>query len=92
MGCVSVNDGKDNTPTLLFFVEESKEQEQKKYCDELTKKWQNPKSIKYEIRVENKPFKILFRVNGKEHTIQENYDNSESAMEATLQKAYGLLE
>lgn len=93
MGCVSVNDGKDkdNTPTLLFYVDESNEQEQKKYCEELTKKWNNPRSIKYEIRTEQKPFKILFKVNGKEILIQENFDNSESAMNETLGKAYDLL-
>ena len=91
MGCVSTNDGKDNTPTLLFYIEESNEQEQRQYCEEMTKKWQNVKSIKYEIRIENKPVKIMFRVNGKEHLLQDTYDNSEPTMQATLQKAYDLL-
>ena len=91
MGCKAVKDGDDNYLSINCYYEVGRE-DQKNYCLALVKKWDNPKDIKYVIK-ENPgaPFRIAFKVNGREHDIQNTCDNSESTMNATLQKAYDLI-
>ena len=80
-----------NTPVLLCFFESQKE-EQKNYCLKLKENFHNERIIKFEIKsVPNVPFSIKFKMNGKIHELQKIYDNSEEAMNNTLNAAYQLL-
>ena len=83
MGCTQANE----TPTLICFFEQGNE-EQKAYCIKLKDK----KTIKFEVKsVPQVSFSIKFKVNGKVTEIQNTFDNSDDAMNSTLQKAYDLL-
>jgi hypothetical protein len=87
MGCAKATE----TPTLICFFEQGDE-EQKQYCIKLKDNFKSEKTIKFEVKsVPQVSFSIKFKVNGKLHEIQKTYDNSEEAMQSTLQKAYELL-
>ena len=49
MGCKAVKDGDDNALSINFYYEVGRE-DQKNYCLDLVKKWDNPKDIKYVIK------------------------------------------
>ena len=79
------------TPTLICFFEQGNEA-QKAYCMKLKDNFHHEKTIKFEVRsVPQVRFSIKFQVNGKLTTIQDTFDNSDDAMNSTLQKAYDLL-
>ncbi len=79
------------TPTLICFFEQGNE-EQKAYCIKLKDSFHHEKTIKFEVKsVPQVNFSIKFKVNGKLHEIQNTFENSEGAMQSTLQKAYDLL-
>ena len=87
--CGSTQD--TNTPVLLCFFETQNE-EQKNYCLKLKDNFHNERTIKFEIKsVPSVPFSIKFKMNGKIHELQKIYDNSEEAMNNTLNAAYQLL-
>ncbi len=87
MGCTQANE----TPTLICFFEQGNE-EQKAYCIKLKDSFHHEKTIKFEVKsVPQVNFSIKFKVNGKLHEIQNTFENSEGAMQSTLQKAYDLL-
>ena len=79
------------TPTLICFIEQGNE-EQKDYCIKLKDNFHHEKTIKFEIKsFPQSSFIIKFQVNGKLTEIQNTFDNSDDAMNSTLQKAYDLL-
>ena len=87
MGCSHGNE----TPILICIIEQGNK-EQKDYCIKLKDNFHHEKTIKFEVKsVPQVNFSIKFKVNGKLHEIQKTYDNSEEAMQSTLQKAYELL-
>ncbi len=87
MGCVQATE----TPTLICFYETGKN-EQKEYCIKLKDNFKNEKTIKFEIKsVPQVNFSVKFKLNGKIHDIQTNFDDSEDTMNASLQKIYALL-
>ena len=78
-------------PTLICFIEQGNE-EQKAYCIKLKDNFHHEKTIKFEVKsVPQVNFSIKFKVNGKVTEIQNTFDNSDDAMNSTLQKAYDLL-
>ena len=86
MGCTQANE----TPTLICFFEQGNE-EQKAYCIKLKDNFHHEKTIKFEIKsFPQSSFIIKFQVNGNLHVIQNTFDNSDKAMNSTLQKAYKL--
>ena len=91
MGC---DESKDNLPTLLCFFEHGNE-EQKNYCIKLKDHFHHQKSIKFQITSNTGvQFSIQFRLraNSEPVKIQENFDNSEQAMNEALGKMYELLD
>ena len=87
MGCAQATD----TPTLICFYETGKN-EQKDYCIKLKDNIKNEKTIKFEIKsVPQVNFSVKFKLNGKLHDIQTNFDDSEDTMNESLQKIYALL-
>ncbi len=87
MGCVQATE----TPTLICFYETGKN-EQKEYCIKLKDNFKNEKTIKFEIKsVPQVNFSVKFKVNGRLHVIQTEYNNSETVMNESLEKIYNLL-
>ena len=87
MGCAQATD----TPTLICFYETGKN-EQKDYCIKLKDNFKNEKTIKFEIKsVPQVNFSVKFKVNGRLHVIQTEYNNSETVMNESLEKIYNLL-
>ena len=89
MGC---NNAKDpNVPTLLCFFETGNEL-QAAYCLKLRDNFKHEKTINYQIKSgEKTPFSIQFKIKKTIHDIQTVFDDSEQAMNQTLQKMYDLL-
>jgi hypothetical protein len=87
MGCVQATE----TPTLICFYEQGNN-EQKDYCIKLKDNFKNEKTIKFEIKsVPQVNFSVKFKVNGRLHVIQTEYNNSETVMNESLEKIYNLL-
>ena len=87
MGCTEAT--ADKTPVINCLV---CNEEQKEYCQEMVKKWDNPQTIKYVIKDGQPAFSVKLMNKGKESDIQTVYtNNSEEEMKATLEKAYALL-
>ena len=90
MGCNQTKDS--SSPTLLCFCELNNE-EQKQYCIKLINNFKHEKTIKYEIKsVPQVPFSIGIRIKGNTSVVQNVFDGSDDAMNATLQKIYNLLQ
>ena len=80
-----------NEPILLCFFETGNE-EQKKYCFKLKDNYSYEESIKYEIKTQpGAKFKISFRLYGKTYLIQDIFDDSDEALNESLEKIYALL-
>ena len=89
MGCKNSKD--PNVPTLLCFFETGNES-QAAYCLKLRDNFQNEKTINYQIKSgEKMAFAIKFKIRNTIHDIQNNFDDSENAMNQSLQKMYDLL-
>ena len=87
MGCAQATE----TPTLICFYEQGNN-EQKDYCIKLKDNFKNEKTIKFEIKsVPQVNFSVKFKVNGRLHVIQTEYNNSETVMNKSLEKIYNLL-
>ncbi len=87
MGCAQATE----TPTLICFYEQGNN-EQKDYCIKLKDNFKNEKTIKFEIKsVPQVNFSVKFKVNGRLHVIQTEYNNSETVMNESLEKIYNLL-
>ena len=90
MGCNESNE--KNYPTLLCFFEAENEI-QKNYCLKIKDNFQHEKSIKFEIKsTPGVNFAIKFKYRGKVHDIQNTFDNSDEAMNQSLEKMYKLLD
>jgi len=79
-------------PLLLCSFEIGNE-EQKSYCIKVTRNFNHEKPIRFEIS--SKPhikFNISFVINNKTYIIQEIFDNSDEALEESLNKMYKLLD
>lgn len=90
MGC---DETKDSYSLLLCFFEVGNE-DQKEYCLKLKDSFQYEKPIRFEIKsTPGVPFCIKFKLKGEPEprNIQETFDNSEQAMNDTLNKIYQLL-
>ena len=89
MGC---NNTKDScVPTMLCFFETGRE-DQANYCIKLRDNFKNEKTINYQIKSGVKmPFSIQFKIKGKVKVIQDRFDNSDIALNDSLQKMYNLL-
>jgi len=80
-----------NNPTLLCFFEIGNE-EQKQYCIKLKDNFCYEESIKYVIKSQpGSKFKISFRLYGKTYLIQDIFDDSDEALNQSLEKIYDLL-
>ena len=90
MGC---NDAKEtNYPVLLCFFETGNE-EQKEYCIKLKDNFQHERAIRFEIKSSpGVSFAIKFKLKGKIHDIQNEFDSTEFTMNQTLEKMYKLLD
>ena len=89
MGCKNTKDV--NVPTLLCFFETGNEK-QANYCIKIRDNFENEKTINYHIKSEeNMPFAIKFKIRNTTHDIQTAFDDSETAMNQSLQKMYDLL-
>jgi hypothetical protein len=87
MGCAQATE----TPTLICFYEQGNN-EQKDYCIKLKDNFKYEKTIKFEIKsVPQVNFSVKFKVNGRLHVIQTEYNNSETVMNESLEKIYNLL-
>jgi len=90
MGCDNAKE--KNYPVLLCFFETGNE-EQKQYCIQLKDNFRHEKAIRFEIKSSpGVEFSIKFKLNGKIHEIQSNFDSSEETMNQSLEKMYGLLD
>ena len=88
MGCDETKD----LPALLCFFEAGNE-DQKNYCLKLKDNFQHNKRIRFEIKsLMGIKFSIKFKINGKVHEIQTNFDSTEGAMNQALQQMYNLLD
>ena len=89
MGC---EETKDQLPTLLCFFEEGNN-EQKNYCIKIKDNYNGTKNIRYDIKtIPQIPFGIKLRTKGKLIDIQKVFDNSDEAMNQTLNKINELLD
>lgn len=89
MGCKNVKD--PNVPTLFCFFETGNEP-QAVYCLKLRDNFQHEKTINYQIKSgENTKFIIQFKIKNTTHDIQTVFDDSENALNQSLQKMYNLL-
>ena len=89
MGC---EETKDQLPTLLCFYE-TENNEQKNYCLKLKENYRGSKNIRYEIKqIPQIPFGIKLRINEKVIDIQKVFNDSDEAMNQTLNKIYELLD
>ena len=89
-GCSNSKD--INYPTLICYFEIGNE-EQKNYCLKLRDNFQHEKSIKFEIL--SRPdinFTIKFKIKNKIINIQENFINTDEAMNQALDQMYKLLD
>ena len=90
MGCSEAKDPSAKLP-IMICIFEPENTAQKDYCIKLQQNFKHSKSIRYEIKsTPNSTFSITMKINGKEHQIQ-NYFN-ESEFQNTLQKMYDLLD
>ncbi len=90
MGCDNAKE--KNYPVLLCFFETGNE-EQKQYCITLKDNFKHEKAIRFEIKSSpGVEFCIKFKLNGKIHEIQSNFDSSQDTMNQSLQKMYDLLD
>lgn len=91
MGC---NETKDNNiPVLLCYFEYGNE-DQKNYCLRLKDNFHHEKTIRFEIQtIPNMGFSIKFKLNANQQPqiVQSQFDDSENAMNNTLNKCYSLL-
>ena len=89
MGCDA---SKDQLPALLCFFETGNE-EQKQYCLKLKDNFQHERAIRFEIKSSpGVAFAIKFKLKGKIHDIQNEFDSSEFTMNQTLEKMYKILD
>ena len=89
MGCNEVKEKQFPMLTCLFQLGN---EEQQNYCIKIKDNFKHPKTIRFEIRSgEGTEFCVKFKLNNVEHTIQDKFDNSEEALNTTLQKMYKLL-
>lgn len=90
MGCTETKDTK--IPALICFFEMGNTQ-QKEYCLKLKDNFKHEKSIRFEIKsLPDYPFSIKFQINGQIHDIQNTFDDSDQAMNDSLNKMYNLLQ
>ena len=90
MGCDNAKE--KNYPVLLCFFETGNE-EQKQYCIHLKDNFKHEKAIRFEIKSSpGVEFSVKFKLNGKIHEIQSNFDSSEETMNQSLEKMYSLLD
>ena len=89
MGCNEVKD--ENLPTLLCnFV--LGDDEQKNYCLKLKDNFKSDKTIRFQISsVDNLPFSVRFKLNGRIYEIQNNFVNTDESMNNALEQMYDLL-
>ena len=89
MGCQNAKNS--NVPTMLCTFETGNELAAA-YCLKLRDNFKNEKTINYQIKSGvGFPFKIQFKIRNKIYDIQTIFDDSENAMNTTLQKMYDLL-
>ena len=88
MGCDA--EKPKNIPSLLCDFEKGND-EQKLYCLKIKDNFRHKKTIRYQIKSAEE-FSIKFKLKGKIYNIQNSYDNSEEAMNKTLQDIYTLLD
>ena len=88
MGCDA--EKPKNIPSLLCDFEKGND-EQKLYCLKIKDNFRHKKTIRYQIKSAEE-FSIKFKLKGIIHNIQNSYDNSEEAMNKTLQDIYTLLD
>ena len=89
MGCQNAKES--NVPTLLCTFETGNEA-QGAYCLKLRDNFHHAKTINYQIKSgEKMAFAIKFKIRNTIHDIQNNFDDSENAMNQSLQKMYNLL-
>ena len=89
MGCNNVKD--PNVPTMLCYFETGR-QDQADYCIKLRDNFRNEKTINYQIKSGLRmPFSIQFKINGKVKVIQNGFDDSDKALNDSLEKMYSLL-
>ena len=81
----------DKIPVLLCSFDDTYE-EQKLYCIKLINNFRHEKIIKYEINGGRFQFIVSFRLNNKTYIIQDIFDNSEIALNNSLDKIYTLLD
>jgi len=82
----------DYYPTLLCTFESGNE-EQKQYCIKLKDNFHHEKSIRFDIKSgPDTKFKISFRLNGKIYEIQDIFDDSDEALNESLEQIYILLD
>ena len=90
MGCGEAKE--QNYPTLLCFFNTGDE-DQKAYCLKVKDNFQHEKAIRFEIKsMAGVPFSIKFKYNGQVHDIQGEYNNSDDAMNESLNKMYAILD
>ena len=91
MGCKDTKDQNISLPTLLCFFETGNSA-QGAYCLKLRDNFQHEKSINYQIKSEEgMKFSVKFKIKEKILDIQTEFDDSEKAMNNTLEKMYQLL-
>ena len=79
-------------PVLLCFCEANNE-EQKSYCIKLRDIFQHNEPIRYQFQsAPEVKFKIFFILNNKTYIIQDIFDDSEEALNESLNKIYKLLD
>ena len=76
---------------LCFF--ETGNEDQQQYCIKLKDNFKHEKAIRFEIKSSpGVEFSVKFKLNGKIHEIQSNFDSSEETMNQSLEKMYSLLD
>ncbi len=90
MGCKETKES--NYPLLMCFFQTNNE-EQKAYCIKLKDNFQHTKPIKFEIKsMPDTNFLIQFKIKGTVHRIQEVFNDSNEAMNQSLNRMYQLLD
>ncbi len=90
MGCNEVKD--ENLPALLCEFENNNE-EQKNYLIQLKDKFRHDKKIRFEIKsMDGTNFSVKFKMKGKIHNIQNDFENNEEAMNKALLQMYEILD
>ena len=90
MGCTKTNE--TNFPFLLCNIEKRNE-EQKIFCLKIRDTYENPKSIKYEIKTSDNPFFIKLKIKNFVYDIQTTFiNNTDEEVEKILQVIYKMID